>query len=146
MLKQHKDAGADVTIATLPIHPDEVSRFGVVEVSRTAEVVGFVEKPATTHLRSPFNPSMVDASMGIYLFNTDVLLPALMKDAEDPDSRHDFGHDILPSILGKYKVIAYNFVDENKQASALLARRWNARFLLRRQHGRGLRLANLQSV
>ncbi len=53
--------------------------------------------------------------MGIYLFNADVLLPALMKDAEDPNSSHDFGHDILPGILGKYAVSAYNFVDENRQ-------------------------------
>jgi glucose-1-phosphate adenylyltransferase len=115
MLDHHVDAGADVTLATLPIRPDEVSRFGVVEVSRTGEVVGFQEKPKTTTLRSPFNPSMVDASMGIYLFNTDVLLPALMKDAEDPNSKHDFGHNILPGILGRYKISAYNFVDENKQ-------------------------------
>ena len=115
MLKQHQDAGADVTLATLPINPDEVSRFGVVEVARNGEVVGFQEKPTTTELRSPFNPSMVDASMGIYIFNTDVLLPALIKDADDPNSKHDFGHNILPSILGKYKMYAYNFVDENKQ-------------------------------
>jgi glucose-1-phosphate adenylyltransferase len=115
MLDHHNEAGADVTLATLPIRPDEVSRFGVVEVSRTGEVVGFHEKPKTTDLRSPFNPSMVDASMGIYLFNTDVLLPALMKDAEDPNSKHDFGHNILPGILGRYKISAYNFVDENKQ-------------------------------
>jgi glucose-1-phosphate adenylyltransferase len=115
MLEHHNDSGADVTLATLPIRPDEVSRFGVVEVSRTGEVIGFQEKPKTTNLRSPFNPSMVDASMGIYLFNTDVLLPALMKDAEDPNSKHDFGHNILPGILGRYKISAYNFVDENKQ-------------------------------
>jgi glucose-1-phosphate adenylyltransferase len=115
MLEHHNDSGADVTLATLPIRPDEVSRFGVVEVSRTGEVIGFQEKPKTTNLRSPFNPSMVDASMGIYLFNTDVLLPALMKDAEDPNSKHDFGHNILPGILGRYKITAYNFVDENKQ-------------------------------
>jgi glucose-1-phosphate adenylyltransferase len=115
MLKHHEDTGADVTLATLPIEPADVARFGVVEVSRTGEVVGFLEKPKETHLRSPFNPDMVDASMGIYLFNTDVLLPALMKDAEDPSSKHDFGHNILPSILGKYKMHAYNFVDENKQ-------------------------------
>ena len=115
MLKQHQDAGADVTLATLPISPDEVSRFGVVEVARNGEVTGFQEKPATTELRSPFNPEMVDASMGIYIFNTDVLLPALIKDADDPNSKHDFGHNILPSILGKYKMYAYNFVDENKQ-------------------------------
>jgi glucose-1-phosphate adenylyltransferase len=115
MLEHHNDSGADVTLATLPIRPDEVSRFGVVEVSRTGEVIGFQEKPKTTNLRSPFNPTMVDASMGIYLFNTDVLLPALMKDAEDTNSKHDFGHNILPGILGRYKISAYNFVDENKQ-------------------------------
>jgi glucose-1-phosphate adenylyltransferase len=115
MLEHHNDSGADVTLATLPIRPDEVSRFGVVEVSRSGEVIGFQEKPKTTILRSPFNPTMVDASMGIYLFNTDVLLPALMKDAEDPNSKHDFGHNILPGILGRYKISAYNFVDENKQ-------------------------------
>jgi glucose-1-phosphate adenylyltransferase len=115
MLDHHMHAGADVTLATLPIRPDEVARFGVVEVSRTGEVIGFQEKPKTTNLRSPFNPTMVDASMGIYLFNTDVLLPALMKDAEDPNSKHDFGHNILPGILGRYKISAYNFVDENKQ-------------------------------
>ena len=115
MLEQHQKEGADVTLATLPIDPADVSSFGVVEVSRTGEVIGFQEKPKTTNLRSPFNPNMVDASMGIYLFNTDVLLPALMKDAEDPNSKHDFGHNILPGILGKYKISAYNFVDENKQ-------------------------------
>jgi glucose-1-phosphate adenylyltransferase len=115
MLQQHNDSGADVTLATLAIDPSEVSRFGVVEVARSGEVTGFVEKPKSTDLRSPFNPTMVDASMGIYLFNTDVLLPALMKDAEDPSSKHDFGHNILPSLLGKYKMHAYNFVDENGQ-------------------------------
>src|ERR1700755_3193150 len=115
MLQQHCDSGADVTIATLPINPDEVSQFGVVEVARNGEVTGFIEKPKETNLRSPFNPDMVDASMGIYLFNTDVLLPELVKDSEDPDSKHDFGHNILPKLLGRYKVNAYNFVDENKQ-------------------------------
>ena len=114
-----------------------MARFGVVEVARNGEVIGFLEKPKKTDLRSPFNPDMVDASMGIYLFNTDVLLPALIKDAEDPDSQHDFGHNILPAILGKYKMFAYNFVDENKQGSAVLARRGNPGGVLRREHGRG---------
>ena len=115
MLEEHEKSGADVTLATLPIDPSEVSRFGVVEVAKNGEVVGFDEKPKSTDLRSPFNPNMVDASMGIYLFNTDVLLPALLQDAEDPTSKHDFGHNILPGILGKYKMCAYNFVDENQQ-------------------------------
>ena len=115
MMQQHCDSGADVTIATLPVHPHEVSAFGVVEVAKNGEVTGFVEKPKQTDLRSPFNPAMVDVSMGIYLFNTDVLLPELMRDAEEADSKHDFGHDILPKLLGRYRMHAYNFVDENKQ-------------------------------
>ncbi len=114
MKQQHCDSGADVTIATLTVTPSEVSQFGVVEVARDGEVTGFVEKPKETDLRSPFRPDMVDVSMGIYLFNTDILIPELMRDAEDPDSRHDFGHDILPKILGRVKMRAYNFVDENK--------------------------------
>ncbi|MEO6815754.1 MAG: glucose-1-phosphate adenylyltransferase, partial [Edaphobacter sp.] len=114
MLAQHRDAGADVTLATLPISPDEVSAFGVVEIARNGEVTGFVEKPKETSIRSPFTPDMVDVSMGIYIFNTDVLIPELLKDAEDPESKHDFGHDILPKLLGRFKVQAFNFVDENK--------------------------------
>jgi glucose-1-phosphate adenylyltransferase len=115
MLQQHTDSGADVTLATLPVSPEEVSQFGVVEVAREGEITGFIEKPKETKIRSPFNPDMVDVSMGIYLFNTDVLVPELIRDSEDPDSRHDFGHDILPKLLGRYKLRAYNFVDENKQ-------------------------------
>jgi len=115
MKQKHVESGADVTLATLPVSPSEVSQFGVVEVAKNGEVTGFVEKPKETKIRSPFDPDMVDVSMGIYLFNTDVLIPELMKDAEDPASKHDFGHDILPKLLGRFKVHAYNFVDENKQ-------------------------------
>jgi glucose-1-phosphate adenylyltransferase len=53
--------------------------------------------------------------MGVYLFNTDVLLPILLKDAEDPKSTHDFGHDILPRMVQDYRVYSFNFVDENKK-------------------------------
>ncbi|MFL6436102.1 MAG: glucose-1-phosphate adenylyltransferase [Terriglobales bacterium] len=115
MMKQHLDANADVTLATILIDPSESSRFGVVDVDRDARVVGFEEKPRTTQLRSPFNPNMCSGSMGVYLFNTDVLLPALLKDAEDPDSSHDFGHDILPKLLAEYRVYAFNFIDENRK-------------------------------
>ena len=115
MMKQHLDAGADVTLATILIEPSESPRFGVVDVDRDARVVGFEEKPKSTQLRSPFNPNMCSGSMGVYLFNTDVLLPALLKDAEDPESSHDFGHDILPKLLDEYRVYAFNFIDENKK-------------------------------
>ena len=58
MLEYHRETHADVTLATLPIAPDEVARFGVVDVSKTGELQGFLEKPATTTFRSPFNPDM----------------------------------------------------------------------------------------
>jgi len=115
MLRHHRDSGADVTLATILIEPDETFRFGVVEMDRDARVTGFQEKPKQTELRSPHNPEMVDASMGIYLFNTDVLIPVLLKDAEDPNSSHDFGHDILPKMVDEYRIFAFNFVDENKK-------------------------------
>jgi glucose-1-phosphate adenylyltransferase len=115
MLKQHTDAGADVTLATIQIDPAEVARFGVVDIDRDHRVTGFEEKPKQTDLRSPYNPAKVSASMGIYLFNTDVLIPALLKDAEDPNSSHDFGKDILPKMADEYRVYSFDFVDENKK-------------------------------
>jgi glucose-1-phosphate adenylyltransferase len=115
MMGQHLDASADVTLATILVDPSESSRFGVVEIDREGRVVGFEEKPKSTQLRSPFNPNLCSGSMGVYLFNTDVLLPALLKDAEDPESSHDFGHDILPKLLDEYRVYAFNFIDENKK-------------------------------
>jgi glucose-1-phosphate adenylyltransferase len=115
MLRQHLDSGADVTLASILIDPSESSRFGVVDIGRNGQIVGFEEKPKETKLRSPYNPEMISGSMGVYLFNTDVLLPALLKDAEDPDSTHDFGHDILPKLLNDYRVYSFNFIDENKK-------------------------------
>ena len=117
MMEYHRETGADVTLATLPVSPDETARFGVVDADSKGEIVGFLEKPATTSFRSPFKPESVEASMGIYIFNTETLLKALITDAEDPNSKHDFGHNILPSMLGKKKMMAYTFVDENKQTA-----------------------------
>ena len=114
MLQQHVDSGADVTVATLEIPSSEAAgRFGVLETDANWRIIGFEEKPAnpkTSHL----HPDMVNASMGVYVFNTQLLIPALLADAEDPNSKHDFGRDILPRIFSKYRVYAYNFIDENK--------------------------------
>src|SRR5437868_3384502 len=115
MLRHHNETGADVTLATILVDPAESSRFGCVDIKANGEVVGFEEKPKQTTLRSPYNPEMVSGSMGVYLFNTDVLLPALLKDAEDPNSSHDFGHDILPKLLQEYRVHSFNFIDENRK-------------------------------
>jgi len=115
MMDQHLATGADVTLATILIEPSECDRFGVMDIDKKGRIIGFEEKPKKTTLRSPHNPEMVAGSMGVYIFNTDVLLPVLLKDAEDPDSSHDFGKDILPRILNHYKLYSYNFIDENKK-------------------------------
>jgi glucose-1-phosphate adenylyltransferase len=115
MLEQHVHSASDVTLATIQIEPDEAYRFGVVDIDQDHRVNGFEEKPQQTALRSPWNPDKISASMGIYLFNTDVLIPVLLKDAEDPKSSHDFGKDILPKMVDEYRVYAYDFVDENKK-------------------------------
>ena len=115
MLQQHLDAGADVTVASLEVDADDAAgKFGVLETDRDWRVVGFSEKPAKP-ARSLVHPEKTNASMGIYIFNTQLLIPILIADAEDPNSSHDFGHDILPKVLSKYRVFAYNFEDENKQ-------------------------------
>ena len=115
MERQHMESGADVTLATILVDPSETERYGVVDIDREGRIVGFQEKPVKTDIRSPYNPRLVSASMGVYLFNTDVLLPVLLKDSEDPGSSHDFGHDILPRLAEEYKIYSFNFIDENKK-------------------------------
>ncbi|MGA9530062.1 MAG: glucose-1-phosphate adenylyltransferase [Terriglobales bacterium] len=115
MLKQHQDSGADVTVATLLTEPAECRHFGVVEIDNDSRIVNFIEKPKETSIRSPYDHSKISASMGIYIFNTDVLIPVLLKDAENSQSSHDFGKDVLPKMLGDYRVFSFNFVDENKK-------------------------------
>lgn len=117
MMKQHIASGADVTLATILVDPSETRQFGVVDADNAGRIHGFVEKPVQTDLRSPYNSRMVSASMGVYLFSTDVLIPVLLKDAEDKDSSHDFGKDILPKMVDDYKVYSYNFLDENHKDS-----------------------------
>jgi len=114
MLQQHVDAGAEVTVATTEMDPAEAARrFGVIETDATWRVLGFEEKPENPKT-SRFHPEKVNASMGVYIFNTQLLIPVLLADAESPESTHDFGHDILPRILSKHRVFAFNFVDENR--------------------------------
>src|SRR5580692_3278971 len=114
MLAWHRRNAADITIATIQVPPSEAGRFGVVEIGEDYRVVGFEEKPQHGHPKpSRFDSSMVSASMGIYVFQTDVLLRALHEDALDPDSSHDFGRDLLPNSLRKTRVVAYDFRDIN---------------------------------
>jgi glucose-1-phosphate adenylyltransferase len=114
MLYWHRKNRADVTIATIQVSPHEATRFGICEIGEDYRIVGFEEKPQHGKpVRSRFNPEKVSASMGIYIFNTDILLRALHEDSDDQASSHDFGHDVIPKLMGRGRVIAYNFVDMN---------------------------------
>ncbi len=114
MLAWHRQHNADITISTIQMAPEDASRFGVLEIAPDYRVTGFEEKPKHGHpVRSRFNRDMVSASMGIYVLNTEVALRALVDDAEDPDSSHDFGHDVIPKWIQRARVIAYDFVDLN---------------------------------
>ncbi len=112
MLKQHIDAGADVTIGTIEFDLSEASRFGICEVDQNHRVVGWEEKPQNPK-PSPDNPQKALVSMGIYCFNRDLLIQSLIEDSEDPESCHDFGKNVIPRLVEKARVYSYKFHDEN---------------------------------
>src|ERR1700740_770507 len=115
MLQQHVDSGADVTVATIEFPTQQAARqFGVIEVDKDWRIVGFEEKPPAPK-ESTHHAGYCNASMGIYIFNTHLMIPILLADSEDPKSAHDFGKDILPRIISKHRVFAFNFVDENRK-------------------------------
>ncbi|MFY9725515.1 MAG: glucose-1-phosphate adenylyltransferase, partial [Bryobacteraceae bacterium] len=114
MLECHRQHRADITIATIQVPPEEAGRYGIAEIDADYRIVGFEEKPQHGHpKRSRFDQSMVSASMGIYVFDTEVLLRALHEDAEDATSSHDFANDVLPRQLHRWRVMAYDFRDMN---------------------------------
>jgi len=114
MLQQHVDAGAEVTIGTLEYDLSEASRFGVLEADATGRIVGWEEKPQDPK-PSPWNPSKCNVSMGIYCFNRDLLVDAMIADADDPASSHDFGRNVVPKLIENHRIFVYPFVDENKK-------------------------------
>jgi glucose-1-phosphate adenylyltransferase len=116
MLRVHQEKEATATIAAIEVPVEEGRRFGIVAVDETNRVTGFLEKPESPpHM--PGQPHLAMASMGIYVFNSDALVRALEADAADPDSQHDFGKNIIPSLISGGRMFAYPFYDENKKAA-----------------------------
>ena len=115
MLRFHKERGAAVTLAAIEIPIQEAYRFGVLSVDEQDRVTGFIEKSKNAPT-IPGSPDLALGSMGIYIFDTDVLLKALEADAAKPSS-HDFGKDIIPALITELPTFAYRFYDENKKAS-----------------------------
>jgi glucose-1-phosphate adenylyltransferase len=100
MIRQHEESGADLTIAAKVVDLREASRFGILEAGPDNAVTAFVEKPK--------QPKSDLASMGIYVFSTEMLVRKL-KESQIPDL--DFGSHIIPSMIGKDKVFAFKFFD-----------------------------------
>ena len=102
MLQQHKDTHADLTVSTIQVPWEEASRLGIVVTDRSGKITKFSEKPKT--------PESNLASMGIYIFSWSFLLQALLRDHQDEQSSHDFGKDIIPSLLNEgCRLFAYEF-------------------------------------
>jgi glucose-1-phosphate adenylyltransferase len=108
LLAFHVENKADMTVACLEVPIAEATAFGVIGADEHARVVEFAEKPANP-TSIPGKPDKALASMGIYVFNKDFLFEQLVRDADDPRSSHDFGKDLIPHMIKKYRVFAQSF-------------------------------------
>jgi glucose-1-phosphate adenylyltransferase len=116
MLDVHIARGAAVTVGAIEVSCDQAHRFGVLEVDDDRRVCGFEEKPEHPR-RAPWSEDVCLGSMGIYIFDFDVLVRELMRDAQESSS-HDFGRDVLPRLVASgERVFAYLFWDENKKGA-----------------------------
>ncbi len=110
MLDFHLSRQADMTVAAVPVPRPEAKSFGVLKVDAQGAVENFLEKPA----RPPGMPGSADyslASMGVYIFRARTLVEEVIKDAKKKSGKHDFGADIIPQMVGRKRVFAYNFAD-----------------------------------
>lgn len=101
MLNYHQNKMADITIGVIPVEIDQAHRFGIVQTDIKGRITDFSEKPKY--------PSSNLASMGIYIFNKDVLLEQLVEDSVHENSVHDFGHSIIPKLIKKHRIFAYTY-------------------------------------
>jgi glucose-1-phosphate adenylyltransferase len=108
MIEFHEQKGADVSVAAMPVSASLGAEFGVIEAASDGAILGFHEKEAEAPT-IPGEPQQVYASMGNYIFSARTLLRELHADALRQSSTHDFGHDILPSLLGRVPIYAYDF-------------------------------------
>jgi glucose-1-phosphate adenylyltransferase len=107
MIAYHLETGADLTVAAIRMDRNLSKEFGVMEVDREGRIIGFQEKPEEPRA-IPGDPEGILASMGIYIFNTEILVRRLIDDARS-DSTHDFGKDIIPAMIKKGQVFNFDF-------------------------------------
>jgi glucose-1-phosphate adenylyltransferase len=109
MIEFHEQKRAHVTVAAIPVDKKFSKEFGVIETAHGNRIVGFHEKNPNAPTM-PTDPTKVYASMGNYVFSTDMLLRLVEEDQNDPDSSHDFGRNILPKALDRVEMFAYDFM------------------------------------
>jgi glucose-1-phosphate adenylyltransferase len=117
MLGFHAEHNADLTVGCIEMSREMASSFGVMGVDDDGRIQSFTEKPKNPP-PMPGKPDKALASMGIYIFNTDFLVEQLINDADTTGSKHDFGHDIIPSVIDQSQVFAYPFRDIKKNRQA----------------------------
>jgi len=110
MLQHHVQSEADVTVGCLTVSREEATAFGVMDVDAQMQITSFLEKPADPP-EIPHEPGQSLASMGIYVFRWAFLRELLLRDADDPNSSHDFGGDIIPYVVANGKAVAHKFTD-----------------------------------
>ncbi|MGO1296969.1 MAG: glucose-1-phosphate adenylyltransferase [Vibrio sp.] len=113
MLQQHKETNAGLTVACMDVDRTEASAFGIIAVDDDNIVTSFIEKPIDPP-SIPDSPDRSLVSMGVYIFNMDVLKSALHQDADKSNSEHDFGKNIIPQLIPSNKVYAYRFAEQGK--------------------------------
>jgi len=117
MIARHVESGADMTVGCIEVPLEGARAFGVISVDAEGKVVKFSEKPEQPD-SIPGQPELALASMGIYVFNTAFLYEQLIKDADNDYSTHDFGHDIIPGLIEKYRIMSYPFRDTHDKQPA----------------------------
>ncbi|OCC24200.1 glucose-1-phosphate adenylyltransferase [Croceicoccus estronivorus] len=123
MLRQHVDSGADVTVGCLVVPRMDATGFGVMHVDEQDNITAFIEKPKDPP-GIPGDPDNALASMGIYVFETKFLFEQLRRDAADPDSRRDFGGDVIPYIVKHGKAVAHRFTNSCIRAAEEIEEYW----------------------
>jgi len=117
MIAAHAENEADITVGVIQVPLHEATGFGVMSIDEDNRVKKFAEKPVNPE-SVPGNPDAAMASMGIYVFDREFLIEALEQDAADPDSSHDFGHDIIPRLIDSHRIYAYPFHDVQTRAQS----------------------------